>query len=344
MSPGEAKRRLGVAKGIRKLPAVRDALESGDITLGHAQALTEAPKPSPAPAAEATESKAARQHRRRRVSRHGDDFGMIVIRAELTPLAGDEVWRLLCHIARKLWRTQNSDAPADRAPTDVALQTPSTTYRQLLADALVEMARLAASGKGSGIVPHVAPVVLIDLDTLLHGAHGDTVCETTEGTPVAPSELRRLACEAGVLPAVLGTDGQVLDLGFRARFATPAQKQALDIMWGGCFVDGCGVGPDYTHAHHVVPYGPPCGPTDLMNLVPPCSAHHRLIHDGTLTVTQPEPGHVVVTHRDGTVTHCRARHPPPLRAPRHSGPGRGAAAPPACPTDAEGQRAGPEAA
>ena len=364
-SSRDAKRKLGLAAGLGGLPHVADALADGRITAEHAGAITSAAKRSDrvgdaitaaqrellaaaetepadefakrvsrhADAADraAGEAKAQRHHRNRKVVRFSDDDDMCIIRAQLPVTSGDEVWRVLGHIARRLWRTQHPDAHPDNAPTDTMLQTPSVTYQHLLADALVEMARLAAAGigspsgsgegtgsrtgAGSAIPPHMAPIVHIDLDTYLHGPHAHTVCETGDGTPIPVSELRRLACEAGIIPAVLGSRGEILDLGHRARWFTPAQKRALDAMWGGCFVPTCPVGPEHTHAHHIEPFNPPYGPTDLINGATPCANHHRLIHNGTLVIEQPELGHIVIHHPDGTLTHAYAKHPPPRTNP-----------------------------
>ncbi len=37
----------------------------------------------------------------------------------------------------------------------------------------------------------------------------------TDGKPISAATVRRLACEADLIPVVLGGDGQVLDLGHR---------------------------------------------------------------------------------------------------------------------------------
>ncbi len=65
-------------------------------------------------------------------------------------------------------------------------------------------------------------VVFTELDTLMGGlkaAHLDT------GEAISPGAARRLACEAGIIPAVLGGDSQVLDLGRKRRFYTNPTHQ-----------------------------------------------------------------------------------------------------------------------
>jgi len=73
-------------------------------------------------------------------------------------------------------------------------------------------------------------------ETLMGGlkaAHLDT-CES-----ISPGQARRLACEARIIPAVLGGKSQVLDLGRAKRFASEAQRIVKTIEAGGCEVEGC---------------------------------------------------------------------------------------------------------
>ena len=90
-------------------------------------------------------------------------------------------------------------------------------------------------------------VVLMDLDTLMGGlkaAHLDT------GETISPGAARRLACEAGIIPAVLDGNSQVLDLGRKKRFYSEAQRIAKTIEAGGCEIEGCDAPPGMTHLHH----------------------------------------------------------------------------------------------
>ena len=71
------------------------------------------------------------------------------------------------------------------------------------------------------------------------------------GTLLSPAAARRLACTAGIVPAVLGSDGQVLDQGRRARTATKAQRLALTVQQGGvCGIEHCGAPAAWCDAHH----------------------------------------------------------------------------------------------
>ena len=59
------------------------------------------------------------------------------------------------------------------------------------------------------------------------------------GAVISASEARRLACRAGIVPAVLGGNGQVLDLGRTRRFHSKAQRVAMAARDGGCTAEGC---------------------------------------------------------------------------------------------------------
>ncbi len=64
-------------------------------------------------------------------------------------------------------------------------------------------------------------VVLIPYDTLVGGLKS---ARLDTGETISPSLARRIACEAGIIPAVLGGSSEVLDLGRSRRFHTRAQR------------------------------------------------------------------------------------------------------------------------
>ncbi|MFC7502835.1 DUF222 domain-containing protein, partial [Nocardioides sp. GCM10030258] len=61
----------------------------------------------------------------------------------------------------------------------------------------------------------------------------------SEGDEISASEARRLACQASVIPVVLGGKGQVLDLGRSQRLFSKAQRKALRLRDTGCRAEGC---------------------------------------------------------------------------------------------------------
>ncbi|HWJ82294.1 MAG TPA: DUF222 domain-containing protein [Nocardioides sp.] len=98
------------------------------------------------------------------------------------------------------------------------------------------------------------------------------------GPNLSATEARRLACTAGIIPAVLGTNSEVLDLGRTDRLYRPPQRKALRLRDRRCRVKGCDAPATWCEAHHLKPWSEG-GPTDLDNAVLICSWHHHRIHD-----------------------------------------------------------------
>lgn len=117
-------------------------------------------------------------------------------------------------------------------------------------------------------------MVTVELDRLLNDAG---VAELLDGTPIPAGELRRLACTAGVLPAVLGSDSQPLDLGRTTRLFTPAQRKALAVRDRTCRAEHCDTPAPWCEAHHLSPWSTG-GRTDLADGILLCPFHHHRVH------------------------------------------------------------------
>ena len=131
-------------------------------------------------------------------------------------------------------------------------------------------------------------VVTMTLETLMGGLKA---AQLDTGHRISPGEARRLACGAGIIPAVLGSKSQVLDLGRTTRFHTKAQRIALAIEQHGCTADGCDWPPGMCHAHHHQPWSQG-GKTTLKNGRLLCPRHHARAHDPTYTMTKLPEGKV----------------------------------------------------
>jgi hypothetical protein len=113
-------------------------------------------------------------------------------------------------------------------------------------------------------------IVLIDWDTLRDGVrNAGGICELSDGTPLPVATVRQMACDADIIPVVLGGKGEVLDVGRSRRLATPAQRTALRAMYSTCAEPGCDMPVDQCRAHHIVEWDPTRrnGNTDLDNLI-----------------------------------------------------------------------------
>jgi hypothetical protein len=89
--------------------------------------------------------------------------------------------------------------------------------------------------------------------------------------------VRRLACDADLIPAVLGGAGEVLDVGRAHRLVTAVIWVALVLRDRHCTFPGCRRLPIACDAHHIISWLEG-GATSLANLALLCRAHHTMIH------------------------------------------------------------------
>ncbi|MEU8180058.1 DUF222 domain-containing protein [Micromonospora sp. NPDC049044] len=103
------------------------------------------------------------------------------------------------------------------------------------------------------------------------------------GLRLTPETVRRLACDAAILPAILGSAGQVLDVGRQRRLITGPLRRALVLRDRGCAFPGCDRPPRWCDAHHIRHWADG-GDTSLANAVLLCGHHHRHLHHSDWTV------------------------------------------------------------
>lgn len=181
-------------------------------------------------------------------------------------------------------RHQRAGAHPDQAAPSAAR--PSA---QRMGHALMELLetlpadRLPTSGGVSATV-----VVTMTLESLRGGL---TAAGLDTGERLSAGEARRLACSAGIIPAVLGGPSQVLDLGRRRRFHTRSQRIALGLEQGRCRAEGCDHPPGLCHAHHRVRWADG-GVTSVRDGVLLCPRHHALAHRGDYRTVQLPDGRV----------------------------------------------------
>jgi hypothetical protein len=171
------------------------------------------------------------------------------------------------------------------APRPIDGERDLRTSDQRRGDALVTLVRRAvAAGEAVGTNPKAQLVVTMDWESLANAVRGAgaTVGGSESGTLLAPETMRRLACNASVIPAVLGSDGEILDQGRAVRFFTPAQTRRLWLRDGGCTFPGCSMPPHWTDAHHLVHWAD-FGSSDLGNAALLCERHHTIVHSRRLT-------------------------------------------------------------
>jgi hypothetical protein len=126
-------------------------------------------------------------------------------------------------------------------------------------------------------------VVHVDLETLTNGLSASSTHRTSFGADLPVETIRRIACDANIIPLVLNGAGMPLDIGRGQRLASAAQRRALEATHDTCAFDGCAVAFHACQIHHIE-YWEHGGPTDLDNMVPLCSRHHHAAHEGGWTL------------------------------------------------------------
>jgi hypothetical protein len=102
-------------------------------------------------------------------------------------------------------------------------------------------------------------VVHVDHERLMDGLGA---AQLDSGARISAGEARRLACNAGILPMVLGGDSVPLDLGRKSRLFTRGQAVALSSRYDSCAAEGCDRPFAWSELHHLKPWGEG-GQTDL---------------------------------------------------------------------------------
>ena len=179
----------------------------------------------------------------------------------------------------------------------------------------------ADGAAGSSAAVHVV-IALSDLEA--RTGFGEVLGSTATGTILSPEVLRRVACDAALVPHVLGSAGEDLDLGRVVRLFTRAQRRRLLRRDRCCTYPGCAAPASWSRAHHVVHWADG-GASDIDNAALLCQRHHSVVHQRRVFAqvrrTPDEHGRYVVwdlTH--GSYDRHLERHraeqaandPPPL--------------------------------
>ncbi|MFT3889062.1 MAG: DUF222 domain-containing protein [Arachnia sp.] len=204
-----------------------------------------------------------------------------------------------------------------------ALMPPASSYRDSdelptpearRADALVLLAEQAAN---AGTVPaqgfdRPTAKIIIPLSTLADRLGPAAVLD--DGQPISAGEARRLACDADIIPVVLGGASEILDVGRTHRLFTKGLRTALIARDQGCAFPHCDTVAAACEGHHITPWWAG-GETKLSNGVLLCPHHHRLV--------EPDPAQ---SHASQWQVHLDAdtglpwftppRHVDPARRPR----------------------------
>lgn len=304
---GEAGRLVRLARQLPAVPDTQAAFDTGEVTAAHAAAVLTALASLPASVRETVEPHLLDRartcppeeiaaftdelldglgldaqsdvRRERRHTSRGLDLaqtmaGMWLITGTLSGEVGAKLQAALAAAGI----TGNREMGDDRIP------------RQRRHDALGVLADgyLAAAGVAPMSGAPRSVVVTMDLETLMAGLE-DRVATLPDGIRIGPETARRLACDAALIPAVLGGRGEVLDIGQADHeFTVPIRRAAYLRDGGRCAFPGCRT--RVAELHHIV-FRRNGGPTSLPNAAWVCAFHHYLAHEGGWTLTRTSDDH-----------------------------------------------------
>ncbi len=266
------------------------------------------------------------RHERQRERRSGKVFDgdddMVVLHAEFDRIAGERVKSALFDLSDRIFR-EDARSGSDR------------THEQRNADALVALITQRPSrvdnsdansnsngcgpvgdpdavssddSEGHDVGSEIAPqattlIVSVDYDTLSGQLKNAGLIDST---PIDIDELRHIACDAGIVPAIFAADGQPLYMGRKQRAATAAQKLALVARDKQCV--GCGMRASACDAHHII-WWDDGGPTDITNLVLLCPKCHKKVHKHGYAVIKDGTGRPKLKSPPRATGRSRARGP-----------------------------------
>jgi hypothetical protein len=132
------------------------------------------------------------------------------------------------------------------------------------------------------------------------------------GPALTDAERQYLSCDA-TCEVWFERDGQLIGAGRSTRTINRRLRRALEHRHPTCAVPGCGATRGL-HAHHIR-HWEDGGPTELANLVLVCPYHHRLHHQGLITITGPADALTVTDSSGRALSQGPLARPPTLPPP-----------------------------
>jgi hypothetical protein len=315
LDSGAAGRKLRVARQLWRWPATEAAWLAGDISEDHVavifRALTKVPPeltelvektlldlardctPADLAAAvdqilvacgadESADSAAARRYGTRGVSVAKTFGGTGSLSGTLAPTLAEKLPRAL-ELAGKPTGPDDDRTRAQRFHDAL----------EAIVDHFIDTADLPDTDRGER---PARVIVTIDWETLkgqLQSAWGIL----PNGAHVSPEEALRIACNAEIVPAVLGGRGQLLHLGVGVRGFNARIRQGAIVRDGDrCVFPSC---QGRRHELHHIKHFAHGGRSDLDNAAWLCAFHHWLVHEGGWTLRREIDGGYTFTSPTG---------------------------------------------
>ncbi len=203
-------------------------------------------------------------------ARMGLDFGSRNARTGLTPLTGHLDDLGVEAVRKAIDALAAPQLDPDRVPDS---RTPSNRRAHALVAAMLGFLAAGDGPTQGGHRPHLTVVVDWDAVTgLVSGGRFDS------GNYISPALARQLLCDAQIIPAIMGSQSEVLDVGRASRTFPLGIPCAITLRNRGCAWPGCDRPPAWCDVHHITFWARGLGPTSLDNGVLLCPYHHGQAH------------------------------------------------------------------
>ena len=127
------------------------------------------------------------------------------------------------------------------------------------------------------------PNVQAEISALIEGRKAFPELYDYENMGLDWATLRQMSCNASIIPVVLNSKGEPLDVGRAQRSFPISIRRAVILRDGGCAYPGCHIPHMLSEIHHIV-HWQNGGSTSLDNAVMLCRFHHNIIHQTEVEV------------------------------------------------------------
>jgi hypothetical protein len=304
LSRSAAYEKVRVARALRKLPAISASFSTGELSYSKVPALTRvagdhneldllefALRTTAVRVEErcrelrfgmaASTDIASRAHTNRSLRfNRNHDRGMMTVTVELPIASGELLEKAL-----------------DKARDDSAVETPefaNESWSTQQADAFVNLVNCYLSGDGQSEAD--------SSDNYLVTIHVDQAALAGgDGRSAVPIETaKRLCCDGQAVVLTEDEKGEPLNIGRKTRIVPTAIKRAVLAKHSQCCTfPGCH-NRRFLHLHHVEHWSNG-GETSVDNLMPLCTRHHPLVHEGQFRIEKDYQNQWIFVRPEGRV-------------------------------------------
>jgi len=304
LSRSAAYEKVRVARALRKLPAISVSFSTGELSYSKVRALTRVAGDHNEQdlLGFALRTTATRVEERCRELRFGMDMsidvasrayanrslrvsrnqqrGMMTVTVELPIEAGELLEKALDRA-----REQDIDKTPEFADESWSTQQ-ADAFTNLVSDYLAGHGENDSSPSDNYLV-----TIHVDQSALAGG----------EGRSALPIEsVKRLCCDGHAVVITENNEGEPLSIGRKTRIVPAAIKRAvLAKHHDRCTFPGCHNGR-FLHVHHIEHWSNG-GETSVENLMPLCTRHHSLVHEGRFRVEKDYRDNWIFVRPEGQV-------------------------------------------